>query len=77
VKFPSANHTFPLTVAVELPSKRGANQDAGDGAKSNGTEQAPSHRRPLIRNPVNLMNGLAGGRVNRRFRSRDANFFIM
>jgi hypothetical protein len=51
---------FPLIVAVELPSKRGANQNAGDDAKSNSTEQAPSHRRPLIRNPVNLMNGLAG-----------------
>jgi hypothetical protein len=72
---------FPLIVAIELPGKRGANQDGGDDAKSNGTKQAPSHRRPLIRTQFTLMNGLVRIHVNRRFRCRGSSgemqFFVI
>ena len=42
---------------MRTPGKRSADHDGGNDAKSDGTEQAPSQRRPLIRNPVDLMNG--------------------
>jgi hypothetical protein len=81
VKILSVNHMFPLIVGIELPGKRSADYYGGNDAKSKGTEQAPSRRGPVIRNPVTLMNGSAGVRVNRRFHCGDANgemkFFVI
>jgi hypothetical protein len=70
---------FPLIIAVELPGKRGANQDARDDAKSNSTDQTPSHRAPIISTAVNFMNGMDGIGVNRQFCCFDARmqFFVI
>jgi hypothetical protein len=70
-----------VNVAVEMPSNRDANHYAGENAKSNRPDQTLSHRAPLIITRVNFMNGLAGIRVNRRFRCFDARrgtqFFVI
>jgi len=45
---------------LTVPGKRGAYHYGSNDAKSNGTEQPPYCRAPLIRTAVNFMNGLAG-----------------